>query len=62
MTRDATDRMKSAAAAKPTNAPVTFHSAASPSSKMVLAVEKPTSKLACVRKRRSPFAEPTKTA
>ena len=35
---------------------------AKPSSRIVFVVEKPTSKLACVRKRRRPLAEPTNTA
>ena len=33
-----------------------------PSNSTVFVVEKPTSKLACVRKRRRPLAEPTNTA
>ena len=54
--------MKAAAAANPTKAPVTFQSAARPRRRIVFAVEKPTSKLAWVRKRRRPLAEPTNTA
>ena len=63
ITRDATIRMHAAAATNPTNAPVTLpERPRRPSSRIVFAVEKPTSKLACVRKRRRPLAEPTKTA
>ncbi len=54
--------MTTAAAAKPKKAPLTFHRIAPPSSRMVFAVEKPTSKLAWARNRRRPFAEPTNTA
>ena len=41
---------------------MTFQSTAKPSRRTVFVVENPTSKLACVRKRRSPFADPTNTA
>ena len=62
ITRDAMTVISAAAPTKPTNAPPTLHRNAQPSSRIVFIVEKPTSKLACVRKRRSPFAEPMKTA
>ena len=62
MTREATTRMKAAAATKPTKAPSTLHRKARPSSRIVFAVEKPTSKLAWMRNRRRPLAEPTNTA
>ena len=62
MVRAATTRITTAASAKPTKAPVTCQTSARPSSRTVFTVENPTSKLACVRNRRRPLAEPTKSA
>ncbi len=61
ITREAMIRMTAAAATNPTNAPDTFQKKANPNNRTVLMVEKPMSKLACVRKRRRPFAVPTNT-